>query len=64
MQNGDNISRLADELGIHRQRLYAWREQLRTCGNLSPARPGRPTKQPPPEAPPDPVKNSEYFDSV
>lgn len=49
MHNG-----LADELGIHRQRLYAWREQLRTCGNLTPARQGRPKKQPPPEAPPDP----------
>ncbi|WP_353813198.1 hypothetical protein [Mesorhizobium sp.] len=23
MQNGENVSRLADELGIHRQRLYA-----------------------------------------
>nr|WP_245466683.1 MULTISPECIES: helix-turn-helix domain-containing protein [unclassified Mesorhizobium] len=41
MQNGENVSRLADELGIHRQRLYAWREQLRTCGNLMPS-PGRP----------------------
>ncbi|WP_234841477.1 transposase [Sinorhizobium meliloti] len=28
MHNGENVSRLADELGIHRQRLYAWREQL------------------------------------
>ena len=54
MHNGENVSRLADELGIHRQRLYAWREQLRTCGNLTPARQGRPKKQPPPEAPPDP----------
>ncbi|RWQ44835.1 MAG: hypothetical protein EOS84_31860, partial [Mesorhizobium sp.] len=40
------------ELGIHRQRLYAWREQLRTCGNLMPSRPGRPKKRLP-EAPPD-----------
>lgn len=54
MHNGENVSRLADELGIHRQRLYAWREQLRTCGNLTPARQGRPKNQPPPEAPPDP----------
>lgn len=54
MHNGENVSRLADELGIHRQRLYAWREQLRTCGNLTPARQGRPKKQPPPEAPPTP----------
>lgn len=52
MQNGENISRLADELGIHRQRLYAWREQLRTCGNLTPAQPGRPKKRPP-EGPSD-----------
>ncbi|RWC21029.1 MAG: hypothetical protein E5V25_08695 [Mesorhizobium sp.] len=52
MRNGENVSRLADELGIHRQRLYAWREQLRTCGNLMPSRPGRPKKRPP-EAPPD-----------
>ncbi|WP_234836098.1 helix-turn-helix domain-containing protein [Sinorhizobium meliloti] len=44
MHNGENVSRLADELGIHRQRLYAWREQLRTCGNLTPARQGRPKK--------------------
>ncbi|WP_287236700.1 helix-turn-helix domain-containing protein [Mesorhizobium sp.] len=42
MQNGENVSRLADELGIHRQRLYAWREQLRTCGNLMPSLPGAP----------------------
>ncbi len=54
MHNGENVSRLADELGIHRQRLYAWREQLRTCGNLMPARLGRRKKQPPAEAPPDP----------
>ncbi|RWL10849.1 MAG: hypothetical protein EOR57_34365, partial [Mesorhizobium sp.] len=52
MQSGENVSRLADELGIHRQRLYAWREQLRVCGNLTPSRPGRPKKRPP-EAPPD-----------
>ena len=53
MQNGENVSRLADELGIHRQRLYAWREQLRVCGNLAPSQPGRPKKRPP-EGPPDP----------
>lgn len=35
MQRGENVSRLADELGIHRQRLYSWREQLRVCGNLT-----------------------------
>ncbi|RWH49662.1 MAG: hypothetical protein EOQ82_32170 [Mesorhizobium sp.] len=52
MQNGENVSRLADELGIHRQRLYAWREQLRTCGNLMPSRPWCPKKRPP-EARPD-----------
>ncbi|MER9794752.1 transposase [Mesorhizobium sp. M0213] len=52
MQSGENVSRLADELGIHRQRLYAWREQLRVCGNLTPSRQGRPKKRPP-EAPPD-----------
>ncbi|RNJ42645.1 hypothetical protein B5V01_16670 [Mesorhizobium erdmanii] len=38
LQRGENVSRLADELGIHRQRLYAWREQLRVCGNLTPSR--------------------------
>ncbi len=54
MHNGENVSRLADELGIHRQRLYAWREQLRTCGNLMPSRLGRPKKQSPPEVPSDP----------
>ncbi|MER8537557.1 transposase [Mesorhizobium sp. M1005] len=52
MQRGENVSRLADELGIHRQRLYSWREQLRVCGNLTPSRQGRPKKRPP-EAPPD-----------
>lgn len=52
MQSGENVSRLADELGIRRQLLYAWRERLRTCGNLAPAPLGRPKKQPP-QAPPD-----------
>ncbi|WP_245448913.1 hypothetical protein [Phyllobacterium sophorae] len=51
-QSGENVSRPADELGIHRQRLCAWREQLRVCGNLTPSRPGRPKKRPP-KAPPD-----------
>ncbi|MER8824014.1 helix-turn-helix domain-containing protein [Mesorhizobium sp. M0991] len=51
-KGGENVSRLADELGIHRQRLYSWREQLRVCGNLTPSRQGRPKKRPP-EAPPD-----------
>jgi transposase-like protein len=44
METGENVSRLADEPGISRQRLYEWREQLRVRGNLKSLRRGRPTR--------------------
>ncbi|TGU44891.1 helix-turn-helix domain-containing protein, partial [bacterium M00.F.Ca.ET.152.01.1.1] len=35
---------LADEVGISRQRLYEWRDQLRLRGNLKSRRRGRPAR--------------------
>ncbi|MCV3211848.1 helix-turn-helix domain-containing protein [Mesorhizobium sp. YC-39] len=34
MEAGETVSKLADEVGISRQRLYEWRDQLRLRGNL------------------------------
>ncbi|TIR05368.1 MAG: hypothetical protein E5X37_27440 [Mesorhizobium sp.] len=34
MEAGENVSKLADEVGISRQRLYEWRDHLRLRGNL------------------------------
>ncbi|MEE9922393.1 MAG: transposase [Brucella anthropi] len=44
IEAGENVSRLADEIGISRQRLYEWREQLRVRGNLKSLRRGRPAR--------------------
>ncbi|MER8880768.1 hypothetical protein [Mesorhizobium sp. M0684] len=38
------VSKLADEVGISRQRLYEWRDHLRLHGNLKSRRRGRPAR--------------------
>lgn len=42
MEAGENVSKLADEVGISRQRLYEWRDHLRLHGDLKSRRRGRP----------------------
>ncbi|USJ27407.1 helix-turn-helix domain-containing protein [Ensifer adhaerens] len=44
MEAGETVSKLADEVGISRQRLYEWRDQLRLHGNLKSRRRGRPAR--------------------
>ena len=44
MEAGESVSRLADEAGVSRQRLYDWRERLRVRGNLKSLRRGRPAR--------------------
>ncbi|MER9477139.1 hypothetical protein NKI60_32685 [Mesorhizobium sp. M0520] len=44
MEAGEIVSKLADEVGINRQRLYEWRDLLRLHGNLKPRRRGRPAR--------------------
>ncbi|TGS85040.1 hypothetical protein EN817_23255 [Mesorhizobium sp. M3A.F.Ca.ET.174.01.1.1] len=41
MEAGETVSKLADEVGISRQRLYEWRDHLRLRGNLKSRRRGR-----------------------
>lgn len=42
MEAGENVSKLASEAGVSRQRLYEWRDHLRLYGDLSSRRRGRP----------------------
>lgn len=42
MEAGETVSKLADEVGISRHRLYEWRDHLRLHGNLKSLRRGRP----------------------
>ncbi|MDH2092603.1 helix-turn-helix domain-containing protein [Rhizobium pusense] len=42
MEAGENVSKLANEAGVSRQRLYEWRDHLRLYGDLSSRRRGRP----------------------
>jgi transposase-like protein len=42
MEAGETVSKLADEVGIGRQRLYEWRDHLRLHGNLKSRRRVRP----------------------
>lgn len=44
MEAGETVSKLADEVGVSRQRLYEWRDQLRLRGNLKSRRRGRPAR--------------------
>ncbi|AVA24212.1 helix-turn-helix domain-containing protein [Rhizobium sp. NXC24] len=44
MEAGENVSKLAKEVGISRQRLYDWRDYLRLHGNLASRRRGRPPR--------------------
>jgi len=44
MQAGENVTRLADELGVRRRLLYAWRDIVRKHGSVSGVRRGRPPK--------------------
>ncbi|TIP39892.1 MAG: helix-turn-helix domain-containing protein [Mesorhizobium sp.] len=44
MEAGETVSKLADEVGISRQRLYEWRDHLRLHGNLKSRRRGRPAR--------------------
>ncbi|RAL99611.1 hypothetical protein DOU54_01610 [Agrobacterium sp. MS2] len=44
MQAGENVSKLANEAGVSRQRLYEWRDHLRLYGDLSSRRRGRPPR--------------------
>ncbi|PDT81045.1 hypothetical protein CO676_24235 [Sinorhizobium sp. BJ1] len=44
MEAGETVSKLADEVGISRQRLYEWRDHLRLRGNLKSRRRGRPAR--------------------
>ena len=41
MQAGENVTRLADEMGVQRRLLYAWRDIVRKHGSV---RRGRPPK--------------------
>jgi transposase len=45
MQGGENVSALADELGIRRKYLYAWLERYRNGGAVGLRSCGRPTKE-------------------
>ncbi|MQX43731.1 transposase [Sinorhizobium meliloti] len=44
MEAGESVSKLADEVGISRQRLYEWRDHLRLHGSLKSGRRGRPAR--------------------
>ncbi|QKC67362.1 helix-turn-helix domain-containing protein [Mesorhizobium loti] len=44
MEASETVSKLADEIGISRQRLYEWRDHLRLRGNLKSRRRGRPAR--------------------
>ncbi|RWM44188.1 MAG: hypothetical protein EOR78_36005, partial [Mesorhizobium sp.] len=44
MEAGETVSKLADEVGVSRQRLYEWRDHLRLRGNLKSRRRGRPAR--------------------
>jgi transposase len=44
MEAGENVTRLAQELGVRRRLLYAWRDIKRKRGSLSAGRRGRPRK--------------------
>ncbi|TIQ27952.1 MAG: helix-turn-helix domain-containing protein [Mesorhizobium sp.] len=44
MEAGETVCKLADEVGISRQRLYEWRDQLRLRGHLKSRRRGRPAR--------------------
>ncbi|TIV49625.1 MAG: helix-turn-helix domain-containing protein [Mesorhizobium sp.] len=44
MEAGEAVTKLADEVGISRQRLYEWRDHLRLRGNLKSRRRGRPAR--------------------
>lgn len=44
MEAGENVTRLAQAMGVRRRLLYAWRDILRRRGGLSAGRLGRPRK--------------------
>jgi transposase-like protein len=44
MEAGENVTRLAQEMGVRRRLLYAWRDIMRRRGSLSAGRRGRPRK--------------------
>lgn len=44
MEAGANVTRLAEEMGVRRRLLYAWRDILRERGGLREKRRGRPRK--------------------
>ena len=44
MEAGENVSKLASEVGVSRQRLYEWRDQFRIHGSLKSRRRGRPPR--------------------
>ncbi|NKE74211.1 helix-turn-helix domain-containing protein [Ochrobactrum sp. MC-1LL] len=44
MEAGENVGKLAKEVGISRQRLYDWRDYLRLHRNLASRRRGRPPR--------------------
>ncbi len=44
MEAGENVSKLANEAGVSRQRLYEWRDHLRLYGDLSSRPRGRPPR--------------------
>jgi transposase-like protein len=45
MEAGVNVTGLAQEMGIRRRLLYAWRDIMRERGSLSAGRLGRPRKE-------------------
>nr|WP_283950024.1 helix-turn-helix domain-containing protein [Agrobacterium tumefaciens] len=44
MEAGENVSKLAKEAGVSRERLYDWRDHLRLHGDLTSRRRGRPPR--------------------
>jgi transposase len=44
MAAGENVTRLAQEMGVSRRLLYAWRDIVRRRGSLGTGRVGRPRK--------------------
>lgn len=44
MEAGETVSKLADEVGISRQRLYEWRDHLRLRGKSEVTWRGRPAR--------------------
>jgi len=44
MQAGENVTRLAEEMGVRRRLLYAWRDIVRKHGSVTGVRRGRPPK--------------------